>query len=168
MLLSRLEKWRTRTAVYVRSLPSVAGKRICFLFYGRYPRYFFSFWEHFSHRIPEEAVFSFCRAACFRTVEAMAGMLSCTMSPMPCNSLKVCIVLERKKANESIWLFCSMDMFFQKLQAVANPTAFAAVFPQVIIIPCDGNLGMGGEAGQADVALFSQAVYRHQFFLLLA
>lgn len=43
MLSSRLEGWRTMTAVYVRSLPSVAGKRICFLFYGRYPKCFFLF-----------------------------------------------------------------------------------------------------------------------------
>ena len=36
-----------------------------------------------------------------------------------------------------------MDIFLQKLQAVTNPTAFAAVFPQVVIIPYDGNLGKG-------------------------
>ena len=27
-----------------------------------------------------------------------------------------------------------MDIFFQKLQAVADPVAFAAVFPEVVII----------------------------------
>ena len=31
-------------AVYVQPLPSVAGKRICFLFYGRYPGNSFSFY----------------------------------------------------------------------------------------------------------------------------
>lgn len=41
-----------------------------------------------------------------------------------------------------------MDIFLQKLQAVTNPTAFAAVFPQVVIIPYDGNLGMGGEVNR--------------------
>ena len=60
-----------------------------------------------------------------------------------------------------------MDIFFQKLQAVADPVAFAAVFPEVVIIPCDGNLGMGGKVQQVDVDSFSQTVYRHQLFLLL-
>ncbi len=38
-----------------------------------------------------------------------------------------------------------MDIFFQKLQIVTDPMAFAAVFSQVVIIPCDGSLRMGGE-----------------------
>ena len=61
-----------------------------------------------------------------------------------------------------------MDIFLQKLQAVTDPAAFAAVFAQVVIIPCDGNLGMGREVEQTNVALFGQAVYRHQLLLLLA
>lgn len=43
-----------------------------------------------------------------------------------------------------------------------------AVFPQVVIIPCDGNLRMGGEVQQTNVTLFRQTVYSHQFLFLLA
>ena len=51
-----------------------------------------------------------------------------------------------------------MNIFFQKLQIVTAPMAFAAVFFQVVIIPCDGNLRMSGKVQQVDITIFRQTI----------
>lgn len=122
-----------------------------------------------------EAVFSFCRAACFRAVKTMAGMLSCTMPPMSCSSLKVCTALDkrsslfqRRRHNESIWLFCNgvWTYSFRSCRLSQTPWRLRLYSPRSSS-SCDGNLGMGGKVQQVDVDSFSQTVYRHQLFLLL-